>query len=80
MDQQIAVVEQNPFRVVVAFDARRPLPAMLQLLPDLVRDGLNLAGVGSAANHEIVGEGRDWAHIERNDVTSLLGFGGSDGG
>jgi hypothetical protein len=41
---------------------------------------LNLARIGPATDHEVVGEGGRLAHIKRDNVASLLGFGGADGG
>ena len=34
MDQEVAVIGQNPFRLVVAFQADRQFPALLQLKAD----------------------------------------------
>jgi hypoxanthine phosphoribosyltransferase len=45
---------------------------------DFIRDGLDLAGIGTTAEHEIVGEGCDLADVEYTDRFRLLGFSGVD--
>ncbi len=42
VNDEIAVVHQNPFGVLVAFDADRLFAVLLQLLGDGVTDRLNL--------------------------------------
>jgi hypothetical protein len=39
---------------------------------DFVGDGLNLAGVGAAADYEKVGEGREFTKVENLDIFRLL--------
>src|ERR1700758_5133378 len=47
VDQEIAVIHQHPFGVLVAFDACRVLALLFQRLLDLIRDRLDLPGVRS---------------------------------
>lgn len=74
------VVRQNPFRGIEALHVHRVFASFLKLQADLLTDGLNLPGVGSRADHKIIGKGGDLAHIEHDDVGGLLGFRGADGG
>ncbi len=79
VDQKIAVVGQNPFRILVSLDAIRLLADGHELLADFVADGLNLARVGAGADHEIIGERRDRAQIEHAYVHGLARFGRAHG-
>ena len=63
VDQVVAVIGKHPFGVGVAFDADRVFAALFQLQADLLGDGLDLLGIGSAANQEEVGEGSDLAQV-----------------
>jgi len=80
VNHEIAVIDQNPLRVLITFDAGRVLARFFQLGLDLIGDGLNLAGIAAAANQEKIREGGNLANVECNDVAGLLGVGGSDGG
>lgn len=64
MDDEIAVIHENPLGGIIAFDARRQLAGRLQLFSDLVCDGVGLAGVGNRADDEEIGEGGDLAKVE----------------
>lgn len=80
MDHQVAIIDQDPIRLVIAFDASRQLARpLLEIEPHLVGDGLNLALVGAGDDHEIIGERRDPGEIENRDIGGLLGFRGADG-
>src|SRR5437867_3820808 len=57
IDHAIAVVHQNPLGVGITLHARRNVALLLQLLLDLVGDGLVLAGISAAANDQGVSEG-----------------------
>ena len=76
MDQEIAVIAQNPFAVGIAFYRNGELTALFHLKLDLITDGLILAGVGTAANDEVVGETCYISEVEDNDVVSFLRFSG----
>ena len=80
MDQQVAVIGQHPLGLVIAFHAGGQFAGLLfELKADLFADGLNLALVGSGADHEKIGERGDACKIQYLDVSRLLGFGGTDG-
>ncbi len=80
MDQEVAVIAEDPAGVVVAFDVMRALTGVeFHLHGDLVPDGLDLGLVLAGADEEEVGEGGDFAEVEDDDVAGLLGFGGAEG-
>ena len=80
MHQKIAVVEQHPFGLFVAFQADWQLTNLvLEIEPHLVRYGLDLPLVGAGGDDEVVRERRDTPQIEHLDIGSFLGFGGADG-
>jgi hypothetical protein len=72
MNQIVAVIEQNPLRVLIAFHAIGPLTQFSQLGFDFVRNRLNLPGVGSATDDEEIGKGSDFTKIEDDNVFGLL--------
>ena len=77
MYQEIAVIAQHPFALFIAFDTRRKFAAPLQLLADLVGDGLILARVRPRAYHEIIGETRDAREVQDSDVCCLFFLSGA---
>lgn len=79
MDDEISVVDQDPFGVVVAFKARREFALAFQALRDLIGNRLDLPRVGAGADQEVIGEGSCFADIEHDNVPRLLGFGGIGG-
>ena len=80
MDQQVAVIGQDPLRLLVAFDADRQFARLaFQLQMDLVADGLNLALVAAGADDEVVGEGGDAGEVQHANVGGFLRFGGAHG-
>src|SRR5262245_3946709 len=56
MDHEIYIIQQNPFRLVVAFYAIRTLSGAGELLLYFIGDRLDLARIGSGAHDEIVGK------------------------
>ena len=80
VDQIIAVIGQNPFGVFESFHADRIFAALVELRADLFADGLNLLGVGPAADHEEVGERGDFAQVKHTDVDRFFRFRGADCG
>ena len=75
MDQVVAVIDQDPVGVLVAFDAQRIFAALFQLEPDLIADGLNLAGIGSRADNKEIGESSDLTEVQNPYVESFFGSG-----
>jgi len=80
VDQIIAVIRQNPFGVFEAFHADGIFAALIELLADLFHDRLDLLGIASAADHEKIREGGDFAQVQNANVEGFLRFGGSNGG
>ncbi len=80
MNQEIAVVDQHPFGVLIALDAGRVFAELSQLRLNFVGDGLDLPGIGAGAHQEVIGERGDLAHIQQHEVSRLLRFGGVHGG
>ncbi len=72
MDQEIAVVAQDPLALLIAFNAGRQLPPFLELNPDLVGNRLNLARVRARADYEVIGERSDPGEIQDFDIDGLL--------
>src|SRR4051812_18814931 len=63
VDHEVAVVHEDPTLGVEALDAQRTVPARgRDLLLDLFDDGLDLAGVGPAGDHEPARDGQDLGH------------------
>ena len=81
MDYEIHVIEQDPIGLAVPLDVGRVETRLRESLLYLIRDGLDLARVATAANNKVVGKpGGSLVQFENGDVASLLGFGGGDGG
>ena len=78
MDQEIAVIGQNPLGLVVAFDAERQFAGLFQSQPHFVGDGLHVARVGARADHEVIGESGDAGQVQNADIGGFFGFGGAD--
>ena len=75
MNQKITVIDQHPLGVLVAFQARRNLADLFQLMGDLVRDRLDLARVRAGADDKIIGKGCGFANVQNDDIARLLRFG-----
>jgi hypothetical protein len=78
VDQEVAVIDQHPLRLAVAFDAQRQFAAILQPQRDLVADGLNLARIRSGADDKTVGKGGKAGQIQYLDIRRLLRFRGTN--
>lgn len=79
MDDEGAVVHQDPFGVLEAFDSDGAIALRLQLLFNLVGDGLILSRVAAVADDENVGDGGDAAEIERLNIDRLFLIGRANG-
>jgi hypothetical protein len=79
MHDEIAVIHQNPFGVLITLDTDRFLPVLLQLLGDGVADRLDLALVRAGRDNEVVGERGYFPKVQYLDIGSFLGFRGADG-
>ena len=72
MDDDVAEVQQHPAGVYVAFPAEGSEAIAAQGLVQGIQQGLNLAHVHRRGDDEVVGEGRDLAYVEKQDVLGLL--------
>jgi hypothetical protein len=79
VDQEVAVIHQDPLGILISLDADRPLALFFQFLADRIANSLDLARVGSVADDEVVGEGCYSAQIENSNVLCFSRFGGADG-
>jgi hypothetical protein len=78
VDDEIAIVHQYPFGILVTLDADRQLAAILHSQVNLIADSLILTNVGTSANEEVIGEACDLSEIEDHHVLRFLGMGGSN--
>src|SRR3954452_10351944 len=73
VDDEVAVVDEDPVAVVEALDAQWPRAALLDdLLLDRVGDGAHLAGVRAAGDHEPPRDGEHLAALEDDRLGALL--------
>ena len=79
MDDEVAVIGQNPLGVVVAFDAVGAFAHLREFLADSIADCLDLPLIRAAADHEVISERGDFAEIKNADGGGFLGFSGADG-
>jgi hypothetical protein len=75
VDQEVAVVYENPFRRVVSLDTHRQFTGLLQTFFNLVAHSVPLPGVRNRADNEIIGEGSNLAKIKNLQIEGLPGFG-----
>lgn len=72
VDDEIAVVHQDPAPVVVALGMRRVRACNSQLLDDVVGDGLSLRPGISGAHDEAVGERAETSEVQNHHMDRLL--------
>jgi hypothetical protein len=81
VDEEVAIVGEDPLGLFVAFDADGQFAGvLLELEADFIGDGLDLAGIGAGADDEEIGERCDAGEIEDQDFGGLFRFGRADGG
>jgi len=79
MDQEVAVIGQNPVSLVVTFHTDRQFAGLLlQLHGDFIADGLDLALVGAGADDKEIREGGYAGEVQYFDLGGFLSFGGSN--
>ena len=59
---------QDPFSVVITFQADGNFTPIFQLVIDLITDRLVLAGIGTGADEEIIGKAGDFSQIEYHQI------------
>jgi len=73
VDDEVEVVEQNPFRLVGAFGERRPLRELfLQRLANRIGNRRDLPWIATGADHEVISEAAGFPQVEHDDVLGLL--------
>jgi hypothetical protein len=80
VDQVVAVIRQDPFRVLEAFHANRIFAALGELLADFFRNRLNLLRIGAGTHDEEIREGRHVAQVQDLNILSFFRFSGPDRG
>ncbi len=72
MHDDIAIVQQDPAGLRRAFAApRADLLGLAQVMVDRLQDGVDLAIGAGAGDDKIIGEGRDLADVQQQDVLRL---------
>lgn len=72
MDDQVAEVEQQPSAIGRAFLVPKVVARGLQLLFQILREGLKLGRRLCRGDHEVVGERRGARDIEQGDIEGLM--------
>jgi hypothetical protein len=75
MDDEVAVVDQDPFCGAVALAADGQFAGFLQLLSHFIGDRLRLARIGCGADYEIIGEGGYFPEVQYANVQGFSRFG-----
>jgi len=80
VNHQVAVIGENPLRLVEPFHAVRQFPRLpFDLQPDVLGDRLNLLRIVAGADDESVGEGSNRSQVQDLDIGGFLTFGGANG-
>lgn len=80
MDYEINVVQQDPLGLLIALNVSGPEAGVRESLLYLIRDGLNLPGVATGADDEVIGKtARCLIQFEDGEVLGLLFLGGGNG-
>ena len=76
MDDDIAIVQENPVGAVVALHLLRNEACLMQLLLYVVHHGLYLVLIGTAGNQKIIGQNGNFRNINDTDIARFLVFHG----
>ena len=74
MDDNIAVIHQNPVSRAVALYLARFKTSLKQLFLHVVRHGLNLADIGATGDNKIVSQNGNALDVDNLYVLTLLIF------
>jgi hypothetical protein len=74
VNDEVAVVLENPLGVFVAFDADRKLALLLQFQVNFIADGLILPRAAAGTDQEVVGKSGDFLKIEDDNLLRFLGL------
>jgi hypothetical protein len=72
VDDEVAVILEDPLGVIVPFDGNGRFAAFLHLQIDLVADGLILPAVIAGADQKVIGEAGDLSKVKDDYVLSLF--------
>ncbi len=75
MDEEIAIIHQDPIRLVVPFHADRKFAKYFELAVNFVAYGLTLPGVSGGTDNKEVSEGCDLPEVEYAEISGFFGFG-----
>jgi hypothetical protein len=79
VNHQVAVIGEDPLRLVEPFHAVRQFPRLpFDLQPDILGDRLNLLRIVARADDESVGEGSNRGQVQDLDVCGFLRFRGAN--
>jgi hypothetical protein len=76
VNDEIAIILEDPLGVFVSLDADRHLAAVLHLQVNFIADGLVLAGIVAGADQKIICKTGDLSKIQDHNVLRLLGLSG----
>jgi len=79
MDDEIRVIHEDPFRLLVSLYMSRRSSLFLELHFNLVANSLILRGRSPGADQKTVREGSNASKIEQKHVKSLLALGSLNG-
>jgi hypothetical protein len=77
MDQEIAIIGEHPFGLIVAFHAVGQFAGLFELQADFLADGLHLLGIVAGTDDEKIGERSDAGKVQDLDIFGLFRFGGA---
>ena len=80
MNDEAAVIEQDPFRGVVPFAMKKTAMRAIERFLDSVGDGLNLPLAESGADQKGAGKRAEAGEVEHGDACGFAILGGGDGG
>lgn len=72
VDDKVEVIEQNPFRSIVAFNVSWFAVDSCEMVDDRVGDRFDVPRVVTRADHEVIGESCRRTQIQHNQIISLL--------
>lgn len=75
VDDEVAVIDQNPFGALITLDADRPPAGFFHAFSNLIANCLPLPGIAGRADYKVVGERGDFAEVEDFQIFGFFGLG-----
>jgi len=72
MDDEVAVVEQDPTTVVRSLPAERAIAKFTQPMLDIIGEAPHVAVRGPGSDHEHVGDNDEVRDVEKGNISALL--------